>query len=156
MTIEERFWAKVTKTKKCWLVKASSGGYGKFNVGAKTYLAHRFAYQLLKGDIPKGLTLDHLCRIRNCVNPEHLEPVTQQTNTLRGVGITARNAKKTTCHRGHPFDGLYVVKLTRLGRSCSKCLAINQSTYRKRHPDKIKIANARRVRSKDQLKSKFL
>lgn len=58
---------------------------------------------LERGSIPKGLTLDHLCRNRACVNPVHLEPVTNRVNILRGIGITAQNARKTHCKHGHPF-----------------------------------------------------
>ncbi len=67
---------------------------------------------MVVGQIPSGLTLDHLCRVRNCVNPAHLEPVTHRENTLRGDGVTAINARKTSCHRGHPFAGenLYVLR----------------------------------------------
>lgn len=56
------------------------------------------------GEIPEGLVLDHLCRVHNCVNPQHLEPVTIQENLARGYGICAVNARKTHCQNGHPFD----------------------------------------------------
>lgn len=102
-TPEERFWAKVNKTETCWLWTAVIvGGYGKFwldrHVGA-----HRFCYELLVGPVPDGLVLDHLCRVRHCVNPDHLEPVTHRENVSRGVGPTAINSQKTHCKRGHPF-----------------------------------------------------
>jgi hypothetical protein len=65
--------------------------------------AHRVAFEWLVGPVPKGLVLDHLCRNRGCVNPSHLEPVTQQVNTLRGAGPAARNANKAHCKWGHEF-----------------------------------------------------
>jgi len=82
-----RFWARVEVTKTCWLWTGSRSrdGYGKFEPATSVfYKAHRFAYETVVGPIPEGLTLDHLCRVRRCVNPDHLEPVTNQENLLRG------------------------------------------------------------------------
>jgi len=93
----ERFWSKVEKTVSCWLWTASTRrGYGQFVINNKPTPAHRFAYEQLVGDIPRGLQLDHLCRVRNCVNPEHLEPVTSRENILRGEGICAVAARNGT------------------------------------------------------------
>jgi hypothetical protein len=87
-TAEERFWAKVDRLgpEECWMWLAStnSKGYGKFGQGGKTRPAHRVAYELVKGPIPEGMVLDHLCQRRRCVNPSHLEPVTSHVNTERG------------------------------------------------------------------------
>ena len=104
----ERFWAKINKTDTCWLWIASctNNGYGQFRTRrgkVVTYLAHRFAYEMLAGPIPSGLTLDHLCRVRQCVNPSHLEPVTNRENLMRGIR-TGGGVNKTHCLRGHPFD----------------------------------------------------
>jgi len=89
----------------CWLWIASMGadGYGRINFGDST-LAHRAAYTAHVGPIPDGMVLDHLCRVRRCVNPEHLEVVTQQQNVLRGIGAPSVNAKRMYCPRGHPYD----------------------------------------------------
>ena len=107
-TPEERFWAKVQKDPSgCWLWAAyvMPNGYGKFGVSKECYAyAHRFSYQLAKGEIPEGLDLDHLCRVRHCVNPDHLEPVSRRANLLRGEGHPAKNAAKTHCPSGHPYD----------------------------------------------------
>src|SRR5438105_2573404 len=98
--VVERFWAKVEKTDTCWLWTASTanGGYGAFVLNDVIVRAHRFAYELLVGPIPEGLQLDHLCRVRHCVNPAHLEPVTQQENIRRGERATA-----THCPNGHEY-----------------------------------------------------
>jgi hypothetical protein len=103
---EEVFWSKVNKTETCWLwTDALQSGYGMSSIAPGLAIpAHRYAYQLLIGPIPEGLTLDHLCRVRNCVNPAHLEPVTRGENVLRGVGFAGVNARKTHCIHGHPFD----------------------------------------------------
>lgn len=88
--------------------------------------AHRVIYELIKGPVPEGLWLDHLCRKRNCVNPNHLEPVTHRENTLRGVGISALNAKKTHCVAGHEFTAENTYERTAnkdgvRGRGCREC-----------------------------------
>lgn len=127
MTLEERFWAKVDKDgpNGCWLWTASTNlqGYGQFFDG-KTVLAHRFAYERLVGPIPEGLVTDHLCRTPLCVNPAHLEPVTQRENMLRGETVIAANARKTHCKRGHPLSGENLVIDGQGWRQCRICLRI--------------------------------
>ena len=103
---EERFWQKVDKTPGCWLWTAcvTGLGYGQFRVthGAPTVYAHRWAYEAMVGPIPDELVLDHLCRTPSCVNPSHLEPVTQRINVLRGESPVAKRARQT--HRA--VDGV--------------------------------------------------
>ncbi len=99
-TPEDRFWAKVDKhgpdgfhsqtganLGPCWLwtPPPGTGGYGRLGVDGRMVLAYRFAYELLVGPIPVGLQPDHLCRVRHCVRPDHLEPVTQAENIRRGL-----------------------------------------------------------------------
>lgn len=120
------FWRHVQKTEKCWLwtAQVSWRGYGRFRVldGPRgTMMAHRFSYQLLIGPIPRGLTLDHLCREKRCVNPEHLEVVTLRENILRGNSLPAINARKTHCKRGHCLSGKNVVITTAGYRNCREC-----------------------------------
>ena len=112
-TVEERFWAKVDTITPfgpdgdCWEWLAGKGnkfGYGSFKYQGKAHGAHRFAYELLVGLIPLGFVLDHLCRITSCVNPGHLEVVTQRINILRGESIVAQCAEKTHCLNDHTFD----------------------------------------------------
>jgi len=121
--IQERFWAKVDKSGDCWLWTAmkSSSGYGKFDVGGRIVGAHRFAYELLLGPIPDALELDHLCRVRNCVNPKHLEPVTHSVNTLRGMSSAAINARKTECKHGHAFTSENIIWRSSGSRECRTC-----------------------------------
>ncbi|MGI9502698.1 MAG: HNH endonuclease [Geminicoccaceae bacterium] len=83
--------------------------------------AHRVSYEALVSAIPEGLELDHLCRVRCCVNPIHLEPVTTRTNNLRGNGIAAMNALKTHCPRGHPYSGEHLYVCSRGHRHCRTC-----------------------------------
>lgn len=115
-----RFWAKVDKSGECWLWVGSVSvyGYGQFSAGrGVNKRAHRVAYEHEFGAIPNGLVLDHLCRVRHCVNPAHLEAVTSKENILRGVGATAMNAAKKLCKEGHEFDSTG----SKGERRCTKC-----------------------------------
>lgn len=75
--------------------------YGMVWRGDRATQAHRAAYELARGPIPAGLTIDHLCRLTNCVNPDHLRAVTMRVNVLAGEAFTAKNARKVVCSRGH-------------------------------------------------------
>ena len=128
-TLEERFWAKVDKRGVCWLWTGArrGGGYGNFRYSKpRNIFPHRFAYELLIGPIPQGLTIDHLCRNPACVNPVHLEVVPLRVNIHRGDSFAAQNARKTHCIHGHPFDeaNTYVApdNANRYGqRTCRTC-----------------------------------
>lgn len=102
----ESFWKKVEKTEGCWnwLGWKNRQGYGLMRKGPVRYIAHRISYEIHKGEIPKGLIMDHLCRNCSCVNPDHLEAVTVKENTMRGNAPSAANARKTHCIRGHEFN----------------------------------------------------
>jgi hypothetical protein len=104
--VEDRFWSKVDKSGARWLWTAAINwpqGYGTIKVEGKMVGAHRVAYELAVGPIPDGLQLDHLCRVRQCVNPSHLEPVTQRENLMRGESVPARQSRQTHCIHGHEF-----------------------------------------------------
>lgn len=130
--LKERFLSHILLQGGCWLwqgAKTIDGyGYFKARVGGawKMLRAHRAAYELFVGPIPKGLTLDHLCRNPGCVNPTHLEPVTQRENTMRGNSIVAQRARQVLCTRGHEFvQGM-------VQRVCRQCSAIRARAYKKR------------------------
>lgn len=93
----------------CWIWQrcVTVNGYGTFRRGnnGPQKLAHRDYYEKVKGPIPEGLVIDHLCRVQVCVNPEHLEAVTLKENILRGEGMGAKYARRTHCAKGHPFSG---------------------------------------------------
>lgn len=121
---EQRFWARVEKRgpDECWLwTGALTRGYGSFGSGGRNVRVHRFAYEAVVGPIPEGLTIDHLCRVRNCVNPAHLEAVTMRENNLRSNNPPALNARKTCCPKGHAYK---TVKegVTKGQRYCQECI----------------------------------
>lgn len=122
MRIPERFIEKVADpdSRGCllWTAAKSAGGYGAFKMNGRTYRAHRLAYEWLVGPIPDGLVLDHLCRVRHCVNPHHLEPVTNKVNALRG-----ERSNRPRCPQGHAYSeaNTYLQKSTghRMCRACN-------------------------------------
>lgn len=94
------FWARVDADADCWIWTGTldRDGYGQFNLNGRKVRAHRGAFEALVGLVPPGLVLDHLCRVRACVNPDHLEPVTNAENIRRGFKALARH-----CLRGHEY-----------------------------------------------------
>jgi hypothetical protein len=128
LSADTRFWSKVKRgtSTQCWAWQGGKNrGYGSFFAGSgcepRVVPAHRWSYEQAVGPIPTGLTLDHLCRNRACVNPAHLQPVSNRDNVLRGIGLSAQNARKTKCPKGHPLSGknLYVDPSGR--RQCRAC-----------------------------------
>lgn len=126
-----RFFDKVSKTKSCWNWNGyvTNSGYGQFRFEGKTQKAHRVSYILEHGAIPNGLVIDHLCKNKRCVNPKHLEAVSQKENVNRGLAGKVNNsqASKSYCPKGHEYS-----RTNKYGhRLCGKCRS--EQTIRSRN-----------------------
>lgn len=127
----------------CWIWTGALNSWGYGNMAYRTpkgkikYIGtHRMSYLAHKGTIPKGMTIDHLCRVVSCINPYHLECVTNLENNYRSDNISARNKRKTHCHKGHPLEGenlyLYKPKGKQARRDCRQCRRITDSKRKPR------------------------
>lgn len=133
----EKYWTPEPNTG-CWLwVRAlNDGGYGRFCYNWTVERAHRVAWKLYRGPIPEKMQIDHLCKNRACVNPAHLEVVTQQENIRRGdAGIATKRKQKakTHCVLGHPYEGDNLYIWARNGwRQCKECIKLrSRKNYNK-------------------------
>lgn len=158
--IAERFWEKVDRDGplpevapelgQCWIWTASldGRGYGQIGtgVGKGVVKAYRWAWVDANGDVPEGLELDHLCRVKQCVRPGHLQPVTQRTNNLRSNSASAQRARSTQCPQGHPYDDENTYVDRTRARHCRTCgVEADRRYYPKtRTPERIAALNARR------------
>jgi hypothetical protein len=132
-----RFWSKVrvNSITGCWeWTAATTDGYGSFGVGRNVQRqAHRHAYETLVGPVPDGLELDHLCRVRSCCNPAHVEPVTRQVNCERSPIIGKWKASVTRCPEGHEYnDANTYYDARRNKRQCRICARAWSRAYRER------------------------
>jgi hypothetical protein len=113
----------------CWLWQGflNVHGYGRTKWEDRNWLVHRLVYELMEAPVPDGLFIDHLCRVRHCVNPGHMEVVTNRENVLRGETIPAAHLAKTHCHRGHEFnqENTYLFGPEMKWRQCKPCQKIN-------------------------------
>lgn len=135
--LPQRFWSKVARRDGgCWewIAAKSHDGYGKFKVGGRVRYSHRVAYEAIVGLVAESAQLDHLCRNRACVNPDHLEPVTHRENARRG-----ERAMRTHCRHGHPYSSANVYRDPSGRRSCRAC---NRAAVR-RYEQRTKVAIAR-------------
>ena len=126
MNINERFdkkWVHEPNTGcHIWTAGMTVGGYAEFRVDGKGMKGHRFAYEAARGPIPAGLYLDHICRVRACVNANHLRAVTPRQNVLfNSLSIQAANFRKTHCKRGHEFTPENTMKRGLRRRGCRVC-----------------------------------
>lgn len=132
--IADRLWAKVVKgptPSACWVwTGCLVSGYGQIQGDGKSRIyTHRLAYELLVGEIPADLVLDHICRNRACCNPDHLQAVDERTNILRGIAPAAVNARRTACTHGHPLEGDNVIVYDDGHRACRSCRARRHREY---------------------------
>lgn len=135
----------------CWIWRGSflqKSGYGRIKVKGRDYVAHRFIYERYVEPVPKELQLDHLCRVRLCVNPQHLEPVTPYENQLRGSTFTKKFSESLTCSRGHEKipENIFLRKDGRY--RCKLCKRLKESELRKLPKYKEKHAAYERERRK--------
>ena len=136
--LADRLKRWTVQSENCWeyLGGRDKDGYGKISMPGrrgKPAMAHRVAYEIAFGPIPKGLQIDHLCRNKACVNPSHLEAVSSKVNTLRGIGPSAKNQSKTHCKRGHPFDERHTQVIHRkdnIERHCRECKRLWMADHR--------------------------
>jgi hypothetical protein len=140
-----RFWAKVAlpDARGClvWTGPGSGTGYGKFRRFRRSVFAHRFAYMALVGPIADGLVLDHLCRNRACVRPDHLDAVTQRVNVLRGESPAACHAVATHCPAGHAYNKVNTLVSKRGSRLCRACHRDKERSRRAANRDAINARN---------------
>lgn len=135
----ERIYEKIEPVPEsgCWIWLGATKGeeeYGRIYIGKQRFTLHKLMYELLVGPVPDGLVLDHLCRVRCCINPYHLEPVTDAVNIYRGKAPGIIRMGSAHCVKGHPWDG----KNTRVHgerRFCRSCER-ERSTRRRHAMDK--------------------
>lgn len=121
----------------CWLwIGKMTHGYGKATIAMREVPAHRFSYELFRGPIPAGLVLDHLCRVPLCVNPDHLEPVTNRENVRRGISAELNRHQYigiTHCPDGHPYSGDNLYINPKGARNCRTCMRRRTRNWRMRN-----------------------
>jgi hypothetical protein len=121
---DARFWAKVDKNGPggCWLWTAATDlGYGRLNRGGKVYRAHRIAFVHAYGEPDPKLVIDHLCRVRHCVNPMHLEAVQMAENVMRGDSPSVAHSLAEKCPFDHPYTPENTYQRPDGARVCRTC-----------------------------------
>ena len=137
--LPERFWRKVHASRGCWRWTGGlSDGYGLFWWEGRTVSAHRLLWQTVYGPVPPGLELDHVCRRRDCVRPDHLRAVEHRVNVFAGQHFTAKNARKAACPRGHAY-----ATRTHKGRTQRYCPTCARASMRRAHRRRQQAARLR-------------
>lgn len=121
-------------TDDCWLFAGSlnTDGYGTIFGDGRSHRAHRVMYENHTGKSLDGFYSDHLCRVRSCINPDHIDPVDNVTNIMRGEAPSAQNARKTHCAKGHPLAPPNLYKSKNGWRICKACHTRFKREYRAR------------------------
>lgn len=127
---KDKFLSRVERTSTCWLWNGSINfyGYGTIFLSGKSVGAHRVAYELFRGSIPPNMQIDHLCYVKNCVFPDHLEVVTISENSRR---MQAHYGRPKVCRKGHPFDEINTCIRTNGRRFCKICRNVQARRYQK-------------------------
>ena len=130
----DRLMAKVSDTENCWTWVGSKhpAGYGQMWNGVRVEQAHRISFRIFNGEIPAGFEIDHICRNRGCVNPDHLRAVTHRENMRASDALMGVNARKTSCKRGHPLAGDNLFVSVQGARQCRECLRMHARNARSR------------------------
>ena len=128
----QRFWEKVKQVDDCWIWTAciDHDGYGDVKIAGRRTRAHRAAYEHMVTTIPDGLVIDHLCRVRACVNPSHMDPVPNRVNVIRGDSRTNQQSAQTCCKFGHPFSESNTYIRPNGSRKCKQCGRDISARYR--------------------------
>jgi hypothetical protein len=152
----ERFMARIKEDSGCWIwiAKVDEDGYGRFYTRGKMHIASRVSWCLFNkvDSIPEGMMIDHICRVRRCVNPSHLRLVTPRQNALENsCGVTAVKALMTHCDKGHELSGENLLHCALPSRICRTCFPERLKIYRMRtrlkYPEKYE-----RKREKNKLR----
>lgn len=147
----DQFMARIQPTTNgcwCWTGPLHDAGYGRVRVAGQLVYLHRWMYERVVGLIPSGLTIDHLCRVRSCCNPAHLEAVTRGENVLRGMAATAVAWRNRTCVKGHPMHGENLYVSPKGQSQCRACRRVRHREQARRRRAMLAIGPARDESSK--------
>jgi len=142
----------------CWIWCGTRTpiGYGQFSVGGIKRGAHVITYEWFVGEIPSGLTIDHLCRVRQCCNPIHLEVTTYQVNILRGNNMAAQYARRTHCPNNHEYTPENTAgRSGKTERICRTCRNAKAREYAQKKRLKLRLLSAQRELNNDANKSTY-